>query len=128
MLEFIVVGFGGFIGCCARFGLVKLLGRIAHTFPFATLISNIFAGLLIGFIVGVEQQSSTLPQRAKLFLTTGFLGGLSTFSTFSLETVNLFNDNKILLAVGNILLNVGLSLIGVVIGLAIAKLMIQKSI
>lgn len=127
MLEFLAVGVGGFLGSCARFGFTKLLERGNLTFPLATLIANVLAGLLIGFIVGLEQQSAALPQKAKLFMTTGLLGGLSTFSTFSLETVNLFKDEKYIFAAGNIALNLALSLMGVVVGIAAAKLIIKKA-
>lgn len=127
MLEFLAVGIGGFIGSCLRFGFTKLLGRWAETFPFATLLSNVIAALMIGFIIGFEQQSCTMNQRTKLFLTTGLLGGLSTFCTFSLETVTFFQNQKYLLALGNIALNVCLSLLGVVIGMFCAKLIFKKA-
>ena len=105
MAEFIVVGIGGFIGSCMRFGLTKLSNTFCITFPYGTLLSNVIAALCIGFIIGFGQQSASIAPKVKLFLTTGLLGGLSTFSTFSLETVNLFKANKPLIASGNILLN-----------------------
>ncbi len=124
MIQFIFVGVGGFIGSCLRYFITKLMNNHAIMFPFATLISNVTAGLLIGFIIGLERQSLPISPKVKLFLTTGFLGGLSTFSTFSLETINLFSDGKYFLATGNIMLNLILSLIGVVIGLMVAKLIV----
>jgi CrcB protein len=128
MLEFLVVGIGGFVGSCARFALTKLLTAAGYiAFPFATLLSNVIAGLLIGFIIGLEQQSISISPRAKLFLTTGLLGGMSTFSTFSLETINFFQDGKYLHASANILLNLALSLIGVVVGMYVAKKLVGKN-
>ncbi len=118
MLEFIAVGFGGFIGACLRFAVAKLVP--ANVFPFPTLISNVIAGLVIGIIIGLDSHFG-IPPRTKLFLTTGMMGGLSTFSSFSLETVNLLGDGEYLLASGNIVLNVGLSLFGVAIGILIGK-------
>ncbi|MDR0887053.1 MAG: fluoride efflux transporter CrcB [Clostridiales Family XIII bacterium] len=123
MSEFLVVGMGGFLGSCLRFGFTKLANQFSFQLPFGTLISNVLAGLLIGFIIGIEQQSTALNPHTKLFLTTGFLGGLSTFSTFSLETVNLFQEGKIFLATGNVALNLALSLLGVAIGMTCAKLL-----
>ncbi|MGL4607176.1 MAG: fluoride efflux transporter CrcB [Eubacteriaceae bacterium] len=127
MLDFIVVGIGGFIGSCFRFALTKIFSYSQFLFPFGTLFSNVIAGLLIGFIIGLENQSILILPKTKLFLTTGLLGGLSTFSTFSLETVNLFRDNKPFLASGSIFLNLILSLLGVVIGLIIAKFVVKRA-
>jgi CrcB protein len=121
MVEFIVVGFGGFLGSCLRFLLTKLTSHFSIQIPFGTLLSNVIAGLLIGFIIGMEQQTGNLSPKAKLFLTTGLLGGLSTFCTFSLETVNLFQAGKYLWAAGNVALNLCLSLFAVVLGMFCAK-------
>lgn len=121
MLEFLVVGVGGFLGSCLRYGITKLMNDWRVSFPLGTLLSNIVAGFLIGFIIGIEQQAAAISARTKLFLTTGLLGGLSTFSAFSLETVNLFRSGKYLPAGGNILLNLGLSLTAVILGMALAR-------
>jgi CrcB protein len=127
MLEFIFVGLGGFIGACLRFALTKLTNQFSLNFPYGTLLSNVIAGLLIGFVIGAEQQSVTLNPKTRVFLTTGLLGGLSTFSTFGLETVTLFQDGKYLLATGNIALNLVLSLCAVVLGMVCAKAIFKKA-
>jgi len=121
IFEFLSVGVGGFIGSCVRFTFSKLSNYFNLSFPFGTLISNVIAGIAIGFILGIEQQSVTIPPKFRLFITTGVLGGLSTFSTFSAETVLMFNNGKYILASGNILLNLCLSLFGVIFGIFIAK-------
>ncbi len=126
MVEFLIVGLGGFIGSCLRFGVSKLLSVANLDFPLSTLIVNVLAGFIVGFITGLEAQAGALSPRRKLFLTTGMMGGLSTFSTFSIETVNLFSQGKYLYSVGNVALNLSLSLIGVVLGMALAKLIIKK--
>lgn len=125
MLEFVIVGIGGFLGSCLRFAITKLAGGWSVPFPLGTLLSNGIAGFFIGLVIGIEQQSMAVPARTKLFLTTGLLGGLSTFSAFSLETVNLFRSEKYLLAGGNVVLNLGVSLVGVVLGMALAKTLIR---
>ncbi|GHU82065.1 putative fluoride ion transporter CrcB [Clostridia bacterium] len=127
MLEFFVVGIGGFIGSCMRFAFTKATSGMSGVFPFGTLLSNVLAGLLIGFFIGLEQQSVTFSTKTKLFITTGLLGGLSTFSTFSLETILLFESGKYFSAAGNIGLNLALSLLGVVCGIVLAKLMVKKA-
>ncbi|MDR3344283.1 MAG: fluoride efflux transporter CrcB [Oscillospiraceae bacterium] len=127
MIEFLIVGLGGFIGACLRFAITKLTGHFSLASPLSTLISNVAAGLVIGFILGLEQQSIAINTKTKLFLTTGLLGGLSTFSTFSLETVKLFQDDKFFFAACNIALNVALSLFGVLGGMVCAKAIFKKS-
>lgn len=121
MWEFIIVGAGGFLGCCLRYGIAKLTACWPVPFPPGTLLSNVIAGFFIGLIIGLENQAVALPARTKLFLTTGLLGGLSTFSAFSLETVSLFRSGEYLPAAGNIVLNCGLSLAGVMLGMTAAK-------
>jgi len=127
IMEFIVVGIGGFIGSCLRFLLTKMTSHFAVQIPCGTLLSNVIAGLFIGFIIGMEQQTGNLSPKTKLFLTTGLLGGLSTFCTFSLETVNLFQEGKLLWASANIALNLCLSLFSVVLGMFCAKVIFKKA-
>ncbi|HWQ51744.1 MAG TPA: fluoride efflux transporter CrcB [Terriglobales bacterium] len=120
-MNFLAVGFGGALGACLRYFLSKRLSFA--NFPYGTLASNLLAALAIGLIIGFERRSGALDPGAKLFLTTGLLGGLSTFSTFSLETVSCLESGKYLLAASNVALNVGLCLLFVFAGLALAKLM-----
>ncbi len=126
MFEFLAVGAGGFIGSCARFALTRVMQNYSDKIPFGTLLSNVIAGLLIGFIVGLEQQAVRISPKSKLFLTTGMLGGLSTFSTFSLETITLFQGGRYFFGAANVLLNLFLSLMGVVVGLYTAKILLAK--
>lgn len=118
MQEIIFVGAGGFIGSCLRYGISKLFNAFS-VIPLGTLISNVLAGILIGLFIGIENNITLIPPKARLFLITGMLGGLSTFSTFSLETVTLFKSGKLLLGTGNVALNLGLSIFGVLLGMAI---------
>lgn len=128
MMEFLAVGIGGFIGSCGRYAFNKVMKYLPLSFPLDTLLANVLAGFLIGFIAGAEQQSLALAPRVKLFLTTGLLGGLSTFSTFSLQTMTFFQSGRYVAAIGNILLNLALSLLGVVLGMALAKSLFSKII
>lgn len=120
-MQILVVGIGGFIGSCVRFLLSKWMNASLPNFPFGTLLSNVIAALIIGFIIGIDRQVGPIGDKTKLFITTGFLGGLSTFSTFSMETVKMFEDGKYLTASGNMGLNLGLSLLFVVLGLQLAS-------
>ncbi|MDR3255417.1 MAG: fluoride efflux transporter CrcB [Synergistaceae bacterium] len=124
-MEFLAVGVGGFCGSCFRYLISKVMVKFYPYFPIGTLVSNVLAGLLIGFIIGAERQTAMLPARVKLFLTVGILGGLSTFSTFSLETVKMFEDKNFAGAGGNIFLNVCASLVAVAAGMASAKALLR---
>lgn len=119
--EMIAVGSGGFIGSCLRFALIKIGNKYLAHFPMGTLASNLIAGFLIGLIIGYTQDSQLLSEKMKLFLTAGFLGGLSTFSTFSIDTINLFQAHKYGYVILNILLNLGLSLLLTYTGLMLSK-------
>ncbi|MDR0287697.1 MAG: fluoride efflux transporter CrcB [Clostridiales bacterium] len=126
MLKFLAVGIGGFVGSCGRYALNRLMKYLPFSFPLDTLLANVIAGFFIGFIMGMEQQSLRLSPNIKLFLTTGLLGGLSTFCTFSLQTVTYFQSGKYAFAIGNILLNLGLSLLGTVSGIILARTVFSK--
>lgn len=126
MLPFLAVGMGGFVGACSRYAIIKATQSLTPIFPFGTLISNVIAGFLIGFIIGIEQQSVTLNPNVKLLLTTGFLGGLSTFSTFNIDTILMFQNGRYISAIGNIALNLILTLIFCALGLSIAKWIVAR--
>ena len=124
-MNIVIVGLGGFLGSVGRYFVTILMNKAAPSFPFGTLLSNVLASLIIGFIIGAERQTAALPDRTKLFLTTGLLGGLSTFSTFSLETVTMFEKGLYIAATGNVLLNISLCLILVVVGMMVAKIIVR---
>ena len=119
-MEILCVGLGGFIGAISRY-LISMQASKFFTgrIPIGTLFVNILGGLLIGFILELNSKTNVISPQMKLFLTTGLMGGLTTFSTFSYETVGLFSDGSYISAMVNIILNVILSLIGVVIGKSI---------
>ena len=86
---FAAVGFGAALGAWLRWGLsVWLNPRVAH-FPLGTLASNLIGGYLVGFAVAFFAARTELPPEVRLFVITGFLGGLTTFSTFSSEVTQL---------------------------------------
>ena len=126
MQAMLFVGLGGFLGSCFRYGITKWAAARNGLLPLGTLLANVVAGVCIGFIIGLEQHAVKLSAHTKLFLTTGLLGGLSTFSTFSLETVELFRAGQYMPACGNVALNLGLSIAGVVLGMLVAKLMTKN--
>ncbi len=107
---------GGGLGSLARYALTIGLGRLAWTFPLATFVANVSASFLIGILVGLSVRDTS-----RLFWATGFCGGFSTFSTFSNETLSLFQQGNILPAFSNIFLNVLMCLVAVFLGILAVK-------
>ena len=87
---FISVGFGAALGAWLRWWFGVLFNPVFPTLPLGTLAANLLGGYLVGVAVAFFSQSS-LPPEVRLFVVTGFLGGLTTFSTFSAEVVTLFS-------------------------------------
>ena len=86
-----------------------------------TLIVNILGAVLIGFIMEMSKKSN-ISVELKTFLTTGILGGLTTFSTFSYETITLIGEGKVMMGGINAALNLFLSLIGVSLGMFLGRI------
>jgi fluoride exporter len=86
---FLAVGLGGALGCWMRWILGILLNPIFPTLPLGTLAANLTGGLIMGCMMGIFEHFQTLPPEMRLFVMTGFLGGLTTFSTFSAEADTL---------------------------------------
>jgi fluoride exporter len=86
---FIAVGIGAALGAWLRWGLGALLNPVFPTLPLGTLAANLSGGLMIGLAMEVLTRHASLPPEARLLVMTGFLGGLTTFSTFSAEVVTL---------------------------------------
>ena len=111
MVNFLLVGFGGFIGSVARYLFSQIPIFEGLAFPVSTLIVNFIGSIIIGMI------SSLAPGfKFNLFFKIGLCGGLTTFSAFSLETFSMIESGKILLAVVYCFVSVALSLAGVFLG------------
>ena len=121
-INIICVGCGGFLGAISRYIIsIYTSKQFLFKIPLGTLIVNILGGFLIGLIMELTIKNNFISPQLKLFLTTGIMGGLTTFSTFSYETIVLIKEGNILLAILNILLNLILSLLGVVLGNIVIK-------
>jgi len=86
---FLAVGGGAAVGAWMRWGLGAVLNPVFPTMPLGTLAANLIGGLLMGFAMELLTRHAVLPAEVRLLVTTGFLGGLTTFSTFSAEVVTL---------------------------------------
>ena len=86
---FIAIGLGAALGAWLRWGLGLLLNPVFPTLPLGTLAANLLGGFLMGMTMQFLLEHALLAPELRLAITTGFLGGLTTFSTFSAETVTL---------------------------------------
>jgi CrcB protein len=91
-LPFLSVFIGAGFGACLRWWLGLRLNPVFPTIPLGTLAANLIGGYVIGLAVAFFAVKTELPPEARLFVITGFLGGLTTFSTFSSEVVNLLGE------------------------------------
>ncbi|MBP6366487.1 MAG: fluoride efflux transporter CrcB [Nitrosomonas sp.] len=109
---------GASLGAVLRWFLGISLNTLFPAIPPGTLVANLVGGYLIGVAIGLFAHHPELAPEWRLFIITGFLGGLTTFSTFSAETLTLLQQGRILWAAGAIGLHVLGSLIMTVLGLA----------
>lgn len=105
----LLIGLGGFIGSVSRYWVQQYFLRLVPVgFPLGTFIVNVLGCLLIGLFLGIFERHAAVPAPWRLFLTTGFCGGFTTFSTFAYESVALGRTGELLLlalyAAGSLLL------------------------
>jgi len=93
------------------------MNSIFPTIPLGTLTANVVGGFLIGILMAVTRNHALIPETARLAITTGFLGGLTTFSTFSAETVTLLSNQEYLWTAVIILGHVGGSILATIFGI-----------
>ena len=123
MLEHVLlVALGGAIGSALRF-LTSLAAAhwLGESFPYGTLIVNLVGAFAIGFVQQVATETLLIPEGARLFLTTGVMGGLTTYSTFSYETVKLVEGDAWVAAWTNVVGTTALALALCVAGMAVAR-------
>lgn len=107
-MSFLIVALGSALGGVLRYWLSNVVYNfLPATFPFGTMLVNFAGSFIIGATIFGLSDRSLISQDLRLFLTVGFCGGFTTFSTFSLETVNLLRNSEYILAG----VNIGLSLI-----------------
>jgi CrcB protein len=119
---FAIVFLGGGVGAALRHGVNVLSARLLGTsFPWHTLVENVTGSLVMGLLAGWFAFKTDPSQAWRLFLTTGILGGYTTFSAFSLDTVLLYERGQTGLAALYVLVSVGLSIAGLFAGLALVR-------
>jgi CrcB protein len=124
MLQWLVVAGGGALGAVARFGVVRLSAALfGPAFPYGTLIVNVAGSLIAGilFVRLTEFGSGALDNTLRSLLAIGFLGAFTTFSAFSVETLQLFERTSLAAAGWNVVLNLGLCLGACAVGLWLGR-------
>lgn len=119
-LGFLIVFVGGGLGAALRHGVNLVSARLFGShFPCATLFENVSGSLVMGLLAGYFAFKTGAPQHVRLFLTTGILGGYTTFSTYSLDAVLLYERGELALAaiyvVGSVVLGIGGLFLGLVV-------------
>ncbi len=128
MINVIYVGIGGFLGAILRYALGSYIGNITRHLPFyfSTLTVNIIGCVLIGLLTGFFETQKIMNPEIRLFLMLGLLGSFTTFSTFSLDTMVLFGEDRFFLGVLNVFSHVLLGLGGVVAGRELFGLLLKR--
>ena len=122
MQQLLLIGLGGALGSISRYGISVGSRQItADYLPWGTFGANMLGCFLIGLIAPIFVSGDLIPKEWQLPITVGFLGGLTTFSSFSLETVKLLDANDWKYALGNILANVLCGTTLTVIGMLISR-------
>lgn len=122
MTHLLAIAAGGALGALGRYGVTQgVHGLLGRGFPYGTLTANVIGSLIIGvlFVLLIERQEVSPELRG--FLIVGFLGAFTTFSSFSLETVNLMSQGEMTKALLNILLSVTLCLAATWVGILLAR-------
>ena len=123
MLLIVLVFLGGGLGSVARHGVNMTAGRLGADFPWGTFIVNVVGSLAMGLIVAwlAFRAGAGWTQHTRLFLTTGFLGGFTTFSAFSLDVALLWERGAHGLAAGYVAASVVLSIAGLFLGMWLVR-------
>lgn len=118
-MEYLFVGIGGAIGAVLRYLLSMI--PIHKNFPIITFLTNLIGAIVIGCIAGLNTKYSSISPKLILLLKTGLCGGFTTFSTFSLETLSLFENNKPITGIFYAVSSVLFCILGVWLGKVLIK-------
>ena len=118
------ISIGASVGALLRWWLGLLMNTLFPTIPLGTLAANIIGGFLMGISMVMMKNHSVFTETARLAITTGFLGGLTTFSTFSGETVTLLSQQEYMWTLVIIIGHVGGSILATLFGIYVARFIV----
>lgn len=126
MKAFLIVAIGSGLGGALRYGIQLLLNRLyPSVFPLGTLSVNIIGCFLIGIFFAMAEKNNVISPEIKLLLITGFCGGFTTFSAFSIDNISLLNSGQLLYFFlyvgGSVLIGIAATLMGMYIGQILLK-------
>lgn len=126
-MTYFYVFLGGGLGAVCRYIITTFtIAQFGASLPVSTLVVNTFGsffmGLVLGLLLPIAHHLHLLPESVRLLITVGFLGGLSTFSALTVETLALYRNGHILLSVLNMTANVAFGLFAAFMGLFLASL------
>ncbi len=120
----LLIGAGGFIGSVSRYLVTRWIQTgLQVFFPLGTLAVNVVGSFLIGLVFGLSVGGTLVPPEWRLFLTVGILGGFTTFSTFSYDSLMLLRDGQFATFLLYVFLSVLLALVAVYLGYVVTKLL-----
>lgn len=118
----LIVGAGGFLGSIARYLTQLLAERLLHsTFPWGTFAANIAGCFIIGLVYAFVERGSLLSPEWRIFLTVGFCGGYTTFSSFSYNNFIMLSESNFFQFFGNVFLSLLLGLFAVYLGIMLIR-------
>ncbi len=124
MLDFLAISLGAIVGANARYWMNRSALRLfGPVFPYGTLAINILGSFILGFFMIWTMERSMFDPRWRLLIAVGFCGGFTTFSSYAFESMTLIEQGQWLLMATNIVSNNLLSLVAVLAGMALARLL-----
>ncbi len=122
MQTLLFIGAGGALGAVLRYLVVLASSRVFGAgFPYGTMTVNIVGSIVMGMIVAHAMHHESLSGEMRALIITGFLGGFTTFSAFSLDVVSLFERGDNLAVIGYIMGSIILSVVGLMLGMSVVK-------
>jgi CrcB protein len=127
MMRVLLIGLAGALGTLSRYGVGLWAGKALGTnFPYGTLIVNVVGCFLIALVAELAISTTLVPPTLRLTLTTGFMGGLTTYSSFNYETTNLLRERAWASALSNVALTLVACFVSGLLGLLTARKLVGQ--